>query len=180
MASALLPPPSPPTSHAPELARESDEESADTASQESVSLSSLPQSKRNSLATDSDPRQSFARSSGGYSSHQGSVMSGSSGSPRVKGWTPMSRHLADLAEVTSPVAGMSGIAQREFKPATYPPKPQPDDTMSISSYASTSSRKARPESLLIQPTTEPVILGVALVDFNHLVYKNLQSLSFFL
>src|SRR5260221_2293813 len=136
MASALLPPPSPPTSHAPELVGESDGESADTASQESVSLSSVPQSKRNSLTTESDPRQSLAaRSSGGYTSHQGSVMSSNSGSPRVNGWTPMSRHLTDLAEVTyPPMAGMSGIPPREFKPATYPPRPQPDDTMSISSF----------------------------------------------
>ena len=58
-----------------------------------------------------------------------------------------------------------------------PPKPQPDDTMSISSFASTPSRKARPESLLIQPSTEPVILGVALVDFNHLVCS--QKFRFF-
>ena len=41
--------------------------------------------------------------------------------------------------------------------------------MSISSFASTSSRKARPESLIIAPTNDPLVLGVALVDFNHLV-----------
>ena len=59
---------------------------------------------------------------------------------------------------------------REFKPVTYPPSPPSrDDAVSISSFASTSSRKARPESLLINPTTEPLVLGVALVDFNHLV-----------
>lgn len=171
MASTLLPPPSPPTSLALELIRESDEESADTASQESVPLSSSPPSKRNSFSgKESDPRQSFAtRSSEDYSSYQASV---TSGSPRAKPWSPLSRRLADLAEVTTPpIVGMSSVASREFKPVTYPPKRQPDDAMSISSFASTSSRKARPESLLIHPTTEPLVLGVALVDFNHLVYK---------
>jgi hypothetical protein len=91
----------------------------------------------------------------------------------------MSPQLADLAEVTSsPIPAMPSIAPREFKPATYPPKPQPDDTMSISSFASTSSRKARPESLLILPTTDPLILGVALVDFNHLVHILSKCLLF--
>ena len=169
MASTLLPPPSPPTSLVLELIRESDEESADTASQESVPLSSSPPSKRNSLSgRGSDPRQSFAtRSSEDYSSYQASV---TSGSPRMKPWSPLSRRLADFAEVTtSPIAS---VTSREFKPVTYPPKRQPDDALSISSFASTSSRKARPESLLIHPTTEPLILGIALVDFNHLVHKS--------
>lgn len=180
MSSAVLPPPSPPISPAPQLSRESDDESADTASQESVSLSSSTQS--NSLATDSDPRKSLTSRSSDDHAHgspQSSVMSSKSASPRVKGWTPMSRQLADLAELTSSsIAGMSSAVSREFKPATYPPKPQHDDALSISSFASTSSRKARPESLLIQPTTEPLILGVALVDFNHLVFRIFQSLLF--
>lgn len=65
----------------------------------------------------------------------------------------------------------------EFKPVTYPPSPPSrDDAMSVSSFASTSSRKARPESLLINPTAEPLVLGVALVDFNHLVCPHHQSL----
>ena len=58
---------------------------------------------------------------------------------------------------------------KEFKSPTYPPSPTRDDAMSISSFASTSSRKARPESLIIAPTNDPMVLGVALVDFNHLV-----------
>ena len=59
---------------------------------------------------------------------------------------------------------------KEFKSPTYPPtSPNRDDAMSISSFASTSSRKARPESLIIAPTNDPLVLGVALVDFNHLV-----------
>jgi hypothetical protein len=55
---------------------------------------------------------------------------------------------------------------------TYPP-PTPrnrEDTLSISSLTSTtSSRKARPESLLVVAPKGPLVLGIALVDFNHLV-----------
>lgn len=58
---------------------------------------------------------------------------------------------------------------------TYPPTPfagtpiRPD-TDSITSFASTSStsRKTRPESTLVHPHAGPLVLGVALVDFNHL------------
>ncbi len=177
--SALLPPPSPPKSNA-ELPRESDYESADTASQESVSLSSPSHSKRSSRASNFDPRQSIAtQSSEGYPSNRGSSISSKLGSPELTG-TILSRRMVTEAVGESksvapatPVVGRlpSGGTPKEFKLATYPPKPQTDDTMSISSFASTSSRKTRPESLLIQPTTEPLILGVALVDFNHLVLR---------
>jgi hypothetical protein len=76
--------------------------------------------------------------------------------------------------VESPQTSVSSTsifdAPKEFKSPTYPPTPpNRDDTMSVSSFASTSSRKARPESLIIAPTDDPLVLGVALVDFNHLV-----------
>lgn len=56
-------------------------------------------------------------------------------------------------------------------PVTYPPiNPNADDNVSITSLTSTaSSRKARPESLLVTPPEGPLVLGIALVDFNHLV-----------
>lgn len=43
------------------------------------------------------------------------------------------------------------------------------DTASMVSYSSTSSRKARPESKLIEPPSGPIVPGIALIDFNHLV-----------
>lgn len=56
---------------------------------------------------------------------------------------------------------------------TYPPTPiastpTRQDTDSITSFASTSSRKTRPESTLVPMDAGPLVLGVALVDFNHL------------
>lgn len=112
----------------------------------------------------SDPRQSFATQSSGSESHRESnpFMDYSD----VEGI----EHTA-LRETPNSSAAPSIVDEpREFKPVTYPPSPpNRDDAISITSFASTSSRKARPESLLINPTTEPLVLGVALVDFNHLV-----------
>lgn len=58
-------------------------------------------------------------------------------------------------------------------PMTYPPPPlqKPDPRESVASFASgstTYSKKARPESMLVRHEG-PLILGIALVDFNHLV-----------
>ena len=56
---------------------------------------------------------------------------------------------------------------------SYPPPPvqKPDPRESVASFASgstTYSKKARPESMLVKHQG-PLILGIALVDFNHLV-----------
>lgn len=165
MASLLLPPS--PTLSQKNLPRESDDEDADTASQRSISLSSPPTSQRNSVH--SDPRDSFTTRSSDSESHMESIA-------YVVDY-PDIEPVAAIAtsfvhkEVLPPISPNSVIDEpREFKPVTYPPSPpNRDDTMSITSFASTSSRKARPESLIIAPTTEPLVLGVALVDFNHQV-----------
>ncbi|KAJ2923004.1 hypothetical protein H1R20_g14090, partial [Candolleomyces eurysporus] len=57
---------------------------------------------------------------------------------------------------------------------TYPPPQHRDDTASIASFASSSSRKARPESLLMTLPEGQLVLGVALVDFNHLVGPRIE------
>jgi len=158
MASSLLHPPSPTNSEPRNVLRESDDEDADTASQLSIPLSSPPRSRRTSTASH-DPRQSFATySSGSYSNRDDS----NSERDDVNYW------VATPGTSVSPTSNSD--APTEFKSPTYPPTPpNRDDTMSISSFASTSSRKARPESLIIAPTNDPLVLGVALVDFNHLV-----------
>lgn len=158
MTSRILPPPSPTNSDPRNVTRDSDDEDADTASQLSIPLSSPPRSRRNSTASH-DPRESFA----------------SSGSSNRDSSSVVSRHLVDTPQTSvSPTSIFDGL--NEFKSPTYPPTPPKDDTMSISSFASTSSRKARPESLIIAPTNDPLVLGVALVDFNHLVRFVVQFL----
>ncbi|PPQ68833.1 LOW QUALITY PROTEIN: hypothetical protein CVT25_008881 [Psilocybe cyanescens] len=160
MTSTLLSPPSPTDSQIRSFPRESDDEDADTASQRSISLSSPPRSRQNSIM--SDPRQSFATHSSDSHSYRDS--------------NPFSDQFKNVETPDS--SGAPSVLEddvREFKPVTYPPSPpNRDDAMSVSSFASTSSRKARPESLLINPTTEPLVLGVALVDFNHLVGPRIE------
>ncbi|KAI0086881.1 transport protein Avl9-domain-containing protein [Irpex rosettiformis] len=62
--------------------------------------------------------------------------------------------------------------------ASYPPPPlqKPDSRGSVASFASSStsySKKARPESVLINHNG-PIVLGIALVDFNHLVGPKIE------
>ena len=53
----------------------------------------------------------------------------------------------------------------------YPPPPLRLDTevASMASVSSSSSKKARPESMLLELPKGPIVPGIALVDFNHLV-----------
>lgn len=146
--------------------RDNDDDDADTASQRSISLSSPPSSPRHSSLPDA--RQSFVRSSGSYSQRE-------SNSYTDYGSEADNVSIYDQGVAETPGTSAAPSVYDDPKEAksvqlpTYPPSRE--DTLSISSYASGSSRKTRPESLLVETTT-PLVLGIALVDFNHLVlYK---------
>lgn len=90
---------------------------------------------------------------------------------------PLSLSSTATTLVTSPPSRSPSLPQSP-PTATYPPKPvqQPmSDRQSIASFATNSSgattysKKARPESLLVQMPEGRLVLGIALVDFNHLV-----------
>ncbi|KAH8114416.1 transport protein Avl9-domain-containing protein [Phellopilus nigrolimitatus] len=49
-----------------------------------------------------------------------------------------------------------------------------NDASSMVSYSSTSSRKVRPESRLMESPVGPIVPGIALVDFNHLVGPRIE------
>ena len=75
-------------------------------------------------------------------------------------------------------AGSRSSITSFVSPSSYPPPPRqsPDPRASIVSFASSSttySRKVRPESMLVT-YTGPLVLGIALVDFNHLVGPKIQ------
>jgi hypothetical protein len=54
----------------------------------------------------------------------------------------------------------------------YPPSsPAQSSVASLATSNSSYSRKARPESLLMDPSNGPLVLGIALVDFNHQVRR---------
>lgn len=72
------------------------------------------------------------------------------------------------ADKVAPVLSPPPAARMSYPP---PPIQKPDPRESVASFASGStsySKKARPESMLVTHKG-PLILGIALVDFNHLV-----------
>ncbi|KAF5344864.1 hypothetical protein D9758_011603 [Tetrapyrgos nigripes] len=167
--------------------RADDEDDGDTASQRSISLSSPSASPRNSTTSDSFkhsdlltqlqpalfPSQSFPSSTKSSESKRESTVD-----------TEISSEPDDvsidhtLGTEESPNSSVAPSVLEEFKgvdledttvmPATYPPtilRSSSSDSSSTTSMA----RKARPESVLLQPSQGNLILGIALVDFNHLV-----------
>ena len=178
MATSPLPEPSPTDLHR-YLDTGDDDEDADTASQRSVSLSSPPASPRhhrsaldnlNLIATPhhlDDPRDAFKRES-----HTSTVdtdfASEADGSSMFR--HSLARDDAEVSPSTSAAPSLYG-EDKDVMSTVYPPSKSrgADDNSSISSLASGSSRKTRPESLLVTLPVGQLILGIALVDFNHLV-----------
>ena len=154
-----------------------EEDDTDTASQRSISLSSPQVSPRNSTLDDVTPQpssSSLASFTNPFSkrvSHATTLDTDS-----YSGIDTLSLYTNEIGPNETPNTSAASSIYEEGKDAgdnplpTYPPAPlHRDSTVSLSSFASTSSRKARPESLIVAEQTGPLILGIALVDFNHLV-----------
>lgn len=163
-----------------------DSDDGDTASERSISLSSPAVSARNSVQT--DHAQFFAQAGRpeAYRVFDGPnpLKSDSSYKRESKPYTldtdfsdadDMSNRSQDMAQRDSPNTSTSGSMFDEIKanpslsPPTYPPRRLSDTDSIAESFASGSSKKARPESILLHPPPGKLILGIALVDFNHLV-----------
>ncbi|KAF6747430.1 transport protein Avl9-domain-containing protein [Ephemerocybe angulata] len=174
--SSALPPPSPPAvssrlpTHSRNVSRDTNA-TDDTASQKSISLSSPPASPRMSLMSDPDPRQSFAtsRSSGSYSYRRSSTAFGG-----LEDDEPAFYNRTENVSASTNSQSVYSEEPTTTALPTYPPPRIQDDTASIASFASTSSKKARPESLLMTLPEGQLVLGVALVDFNHLVGPRIE------
>lgn len=87
----------------------------------------------------------------------------------------------------SPISSVApSVMEEQEKPTSSPPVPSAvtspstarplvhgksdtDSVLSAGSEGTAYSKKARPESLLPQATQGPLVLGIALVDFDHLV-----------
>ncbi|KAG6898417.1 hypothetical protein C0992_004128 [Termitomyces sp. T32_za158] len=173
----LLPEPSPAPANNTHsfFDHDADDDDADTASQRSIPLSSPPLSQRNSmLNSNHHPIQSH---------YDDSFLERNPRPYRVKtdfdseDSSSMSLHSVK----DTPVSSASGSVYEEAKDhddstmPTYPPSiARREDRSSMSSSASVSSRKARPESLIVNLKNEPIIHGVALVDFNHLIGPRIE------
>mgnify|MGYP001416534381 CR=1 FL=1 len=167
--SSSLPPPlePPPTArpkHTRDVSRDTTatDDDGDTASQKSISLSSPPASPRISVLSDPDPRNSITTNPTEYSNRDSVTSKLSIGEP---GMLYARGENVSSSTNTGSVYSDDPSATRP----TYPPAPHQDDTASIASFTSSSSKKARPESLLMDLPAGQLVLGVALVDFNHLV-----------
>lgn len=137
------------------------DDDADTASQRSISLSSPALSNRNSKA---EPITIEKRESNPYTTS-----------------TDVSSERDDTSLWTRP-SSVTSAAPSTFTPedttlstksaTVYPPPPLSAGVQSEASFetsTSTYSKKARPESMLVALPKGPLVLGIALVDFNHQV-----------
>ncbi|KAJ7617522.1 transport protein Avl9-domain-containing protein, partial [Mycena polygramma] len=141
----------------------SEDDDGDTASQRSISLSSPAVSPRNSVQNPSKPFDTFSnRASNPYT-----LDTDLSSEP-----DDSSMYTHDMGAPESPNTSAAPSVFEEPKETmpTYPPSR--GDTESIASAASGS--KARPESILVIPGDRPLVLGIALVDFNHLVGPRIE------
>ncbi|KAI0317619.1 transport protein Avl9-domain-containing protein [Amylostereum chailletii] len=150
--------------------RDSLDSDADTASQRSISLSSPAVSPRQSSHIVDPPYLARRDTVSTFSTDNDSlfgkrVSSVTSPSPSTYQYD----HKLEYDTIT-PSASAST--------ATYPPPPiQGTGRESVTSFGtseSSSSRKARPESVLVDGRAGPLVLGIALVDFNHQVGPRIE------
>ncbi|KAJ3770300.1 transport protein Avl9-domain-containing protein [Lentinula raphanica] len=180
-----------PRLHEQKLTAESDD--GDTASQKSISLSSPPGSTRNSVQADQlqlHESESFESSdTSQYGLYEHPLTSNTPSKRESRPYTldtdlssdDMSYISHDMVQHESPNTSTSGslfdepkLSSPTLSPPTYPPRRHSDVESLAESFASGSSRKARPESILLQPPPGKLVLGIALVDFNHLVGPRIE------
>ncbi|KAK2465397.1 hypothetical protein APHAL10511_002751 [Amanita phalloides] len=154
-----------------------DDEDGDTASQRSISLSSPRISPRNSLLNDTTPHPSTSAVAP-LSNPFAKRALHTEISPEAEGVSSYAHeihpHETPSTSAASYIYERQNSVSRNQLP-TYPPTPiRRESSVSLSSFASTSSRKTRPESLIVPQTSGPLVLGIALVDFNHLVGPKIE------
>ncbi|KAJ7432406.1 transport protein Avl9-domain-containing protein [Mycena latifolia] len=150
-----------------------DDDDGDTASQRSISLSSPAVSPRNSIQNSSHRSDTISnRASNPYT-----LDTDVSSEPDDSSMYTREMGLPESPNTSAAPSVYEEPKEKDHTMPTYPPSPPRDDTASIASVASGSSRKARPESVLVLPSDRPLVLGIALVDFNHLVGPRIEYSS---
>lgn len=149
---------------------ENDDADADTASQRSISLSSPPRSPGHDPDTSLRAQDLFAR----RGSQDDSLEIDFNSETDDVSDSFSERNARRASSITSAAPSAALFDEPKYNTpyaVTYPPTPssRATDTDSFTSAASSYSKKARPESMLLQPPEGPLVLGIALVDFNHLV-----------
>jgi len=150
----------------------------DTASQRSISLSSPPTSPKpepevfTSLPMSPASPEAFVRAFE-LDTEQDTL------EPELP--SAYSPGTAALQWKQKPVQALTPAMESAFvgqPPHMYPPTPVDvrGDTESVTSFAtnSSTSKKAERESMLLTPPGGPLVLGIALVDFNHIVGPKIE------
>ncbi|KAM6494439.1 Transport protein Avl9 domain containing protein [Amanita muscaria] len=180
---ATVLPSSPPQEQDTHKYLQQSDDDGDTASQRSISLSSTHVSPRNSSTIDdiTPHPSSYAVTSLSNAflkrtSHATTLDTDlSSEADGASLYTHETGPHETPSTSATPSIYEEDTASRGSQRPTYPPIPlHRESSVSLSSFTSTSSRKTRPESLIIPEPTGPLILGIALVDFNHLVGPKME------
>lgn len=147
----------------------------DTASQRSISLSSPPTSPKpepetfTSLPMSPASPEAFVRAFELDTDQDTESSSAYTPDTAALQWKQQSAR-ASTPPMESAIVGQSSHV--------YPPAPVGvrEDTESIASFATGSSttKKVERESMLLTPPSGPLVLGIALVDFNHLVGPKIE------
>lgn len=153
---------------------ENDDADADTASQRSISLSSPPHSPGHDPNTALRTQDFFARR--GSQDDSLEIDFNSETDDVSDSFSERNARRTSSIASAAPSAALLDEPKYDTTHTTYPPTPSSGatDTDSFTSAASSYSKKARPESMLLQPPEGPLVLGIALVDFNHLVGPKIE------
>jgi hypothetical protein len=147
------------------------DDDADTASQHSISFSSSSAASTHDspkasefVINDASHRRSNPHTTSTESSEDpddGSLFNGHASSVTSHG----EHSLDEYAKQVPPTPLTAALRNNMYPPSS----PARSSVASLATSNSSYSRKARPESLLVDSSNGPLILGIALVDFNHQV-----------
>jgi hypothetical protein len=148
------------------------DDDADTASQHSISFTSPAASPRDSTFPEFPIVAAPRRRSQPYTistessddPDDASLYNGRSSSVTSHGEHPLDEH----AKPVPPTPLTAALRNNVYPPAQIK-SPGHSSVTSFETSTSSYSKKARPESLLPDPPKGPLVLGIALVDFNHQV-----------
>ncbi|KAG1790283.1 transport protein Avl9-domain-containing protein [Suillus plorans] len=154
-----------------------DDADADTASQRSISLSSPPHSPGHDRNAALLAQDFFARR--GSQDDSLDIDFNSEMDDVSDSFSERNARRASSNTSAAPSSSVALFDEPKFNTPhamTYPPtlSSGATDTDSFTSAASSYSKKARPESMLLQPPEGPLVLGIALIDFNHLVGPKIE------
>ncbi|KAI0260689.1 transport protein Avl9-domain-containing protein [Gloeopeniophorella convolvens] len=150
------------------------DDDADTASQRSISLSSPAASSHHSPTLPPLPEIDTSR----RQSHPNTISTESSEDPddaslydtRASSVTSHGEPpFDDETKHAIPPTPLPATLQSTVYPPSQPWSPGRSSVASFATSTSSYSRKARPESMLVDAPKGPLVLGIALVDFNHQV-----------